>query len=151
MVPEAQSPVLPQSAWSRTRVPSTSEGAKQLRRFAETVRRRMALRASDRRDSPRVPLRFWVRNAELGGSFEERSGNVSMGGAFFMGPYESPGTEIEIAFWTPDTQTEIRARGEVIRSSQIGASVGVHVQLRDIDVRRELELARFIQRFSARQ
>jgi hypothetical protein len=51
---------------------------------------------AERRDTPRVPMRFWVRDAVDGSAFEERQGDLAVGGArspqaFLRGRHESRG------------------------------------------------------------
>ena len=43
----------------------------------------MTVTHDDRRDSQRVPFTFQVREQALGGSFESREGNLSIGGVYF--------------------------------------------------------------------
>ncbi|HET6438346.1 MAG TPA: PilZ domain-containing protein, partial [Anaeromyxobacter sp.] len=65
--------------------------------------------ASDRRDSARVPVSLLVRDLELGGSFEEHSGNVSLGGAYFEALHPPVGNRFEVRFLLPWRREEIAA------------------------------------------
>lgn len=118
-----------------------------LPKVKEPLQHHLERRAADRRDSPRVPMQMFVRYADESASFEPREGNVGLGGAYWKGPYQPPGATVHVAFWLPETGTEVRCTGRVVRSSQIGAQVGVHVQFDELPVRTELALARYLQRW----
>lgn len=105
----------------------------------------MAATYDDRRDSARVPCRFLVREAALGGSFEERVGNLSIGGVYFAGLHPPAGSIIEVRFFVPGYENEIEARGEVVRVSREGDQFGAHIRFTDILIESELALARFLQ------
>jgi len=105
----------------------------------------MASSFDDRRDSDRVPCRFLVRESALGGSFEERVGNLSIGGVYFAGLHPPTGSLVEVRFFVPGHESEIEARGEVIRVSREGDQFGAHIRFTDILLESELALARFLQ------
>jgi len=105
----------------------------------------MASTYDDRRDSDRVPCKFLVREAAQGGSFEERIGNLSIGGVYFAGLHPPTGSVIEVRFFVPGHESEIEARGEVIRVSREGEQFGAHIRFTDILLESELALARFLQ------
>jgi PilZ domain len=100
--------------------------------------------AGDRRDSVRVPIRLMVRDAALGGSFEERPGNLSLGGVYFTEGHPPFGTRVEVRFILPDDRTEVRAEGEILRVSRDGGAFGAHVRFRDLPLETELAIARFL-------
>jgi len=105
----------------------------------------MASSYDDRRDSDRVPCKFLVRESAQGGSFEERVGNLSIGGVYFAGLHPPTGSLVEVRFFVPGYENEIEARGEVIRVSREGDQFGAHIRFTDILLESELALARFLQ------
>jgi hypothetical protein len=103
------------------------------------------LRPEDRRDSGRVPIRLMVRDLELGGSFEERPGNLSLGGAYFTDGHPPMGSQLELRFLLPGTGAEIRATAEVLRVTREGSAFGTHVRFQDLPLETELAIARFLE------
>ena len=104
---------------------------------------------ADRRDSVRVPIRLMVRDSELGGSFEERAGNVSLGGVYFTEGHPPFGTHVELRFVLPGERVEVRAEGEILRVSREGGAFGAHVRFQDLPLESELAIARFLEKASA--
>jgi uncharacterized protein (TIGR02266 family) len=104
---------------------------------------------ADRRESLRVPIRLMVRDAALGGSFEERAGNLSLGGVYFTEGHPPFGTQVEIRFVLPSERMEVRAQGEILRVSRDGGAFGAHVRFRDLPLESELAIARFLDKASA--
>jgi PilZ domain len=100
----------------------------------------------DRRDSERIPIALLVRDAALGGSFEEHAGNVGIGGVFFDALHPPVGNRIELRFVLPGERAEIQARGEVLRISRDGERFGTHVRFVDMPLEAELAIARFLQK-----
>jgi hypothetical protein len=98
----------------------------------------------ERRDSGRVPIRLMVRDLGLGGSFDERPGNLSLGGAYFTEGHPPVGTRVELRFILPGAG-EIRATGEVLRVTREGGVFGTHVRFLDLPVEAELTIARFLE------
>lgn len=103
-------------------------------------------RGGERRDSPRVPMHFLVRDLREGGSYQEREGDLSLGGIRWSGRYPPEGTEVEVRFRLPRTPREIRARGEIIRLEQEDGGIGFHVRFTELEVESELTIARFLER-----
>lgn len=101
--------------------------------------------ADDRRDSARVPIRLMIRDAALGGSFEERNGNLSLGGIYFADGHPPFGTTVEIRFLLPGERIEVRAVGEILRVSREGGAFGAHVRFHDLPLEAELSIARFLE------
>ena len=99
----------------------------------------------DRRDSVRVRLPLLVREVELGGSFEERQGNLRLGGAFFEALHPPVGSRLEVRFLLPGRQQEIRTQAEVLRVTREGERFGAHLRFVDLPLEDELAIARFLQ------
>src|SRR5689334_17249373 len=100
----------------------------------------------DRRESARVPIRFMVRHDALGGSFEERDGNLSLGGVYFAAPHPPFGARVEVRFFLPGESAEVHARGEIVSVSRDDArGFGAHVRFEDLPLEAELAIARFLQ------
>jgi hypothetical protein len=97
----------------------------------------------DRRDSPRVPFTFQVREAALGGSFETKPGNLAIGGIYYSGLHPPQGSVVDIRFLLPGHAQEIMARGEVVRVSRDPDRFGAHIRFTEIPLESELALARF--------
>jgi hypothetical protein len=100
---------------------------------------------ADRRDSQRVPIHLLVRDAALGGSFEDRDGNLGIGGVYFDALHPPVGSRMELRFLVPGAQDEIHAIGEVLRVSREGERFGAHVKFADISLDAELAIARYLQ------
>jgi hypothetical protein len=102
-------------------------------------------READRRDSERVAIALLVRDAALGGSYEQRSGNLALGGVYYDGLHPPIGNKVEVRFLLPGEPEEIQATGEVLRISREGARFGTHVRFVDMPLEAELAIARFLQ------
>ncbi len=100
----------------------------------------------DRRDSWRVPIRLLVRDAALGGSFEERAGNLGLGGVYYTEGHPPVGNRVELRFLLPGTRQEIQATGEILRVSREGGTFGAHVRFAEMPVETELAIARYLHR-----
>jgi len=105
----------------------------------------MTVSFDDRRDSQRVPFTFQVRERALGGSYEEREGNLSIGGVYFTGNHPPTGAVVEVRFLIPGHDHEVAAVGEVIRVSRDDQKFGAHIRFSEIPLDCELALARFFQ------
>jgi len=101
--------------------------------------------AGDRRESRRVPVRILIRDCALGGSFEERPGNLSLGGVYFAEGHPPHGDRVEIRVLLPGETTEVRAVGEIVRVSREGGAFGAHVRFEDLPLEAELAIARFLE------
>lgn len=100
----------------------------------------------ERRDSARVPLRIMVRDLALGGSFDEREGDVSLGGVYFLAAHPPAGTVLELRFLLPGEKEEVHAVGEVVHVSRALRGFGAHVRFFELDVETELAIARYLER-----
>lgn len=102
-------------------------------------------RMGDRRDSPRVPVKIRVRYPETGGSFEERDGDISIGGVYYREAIPPQSKRVELRFRLPTFAAEASCGGEILRiSSEENGRPGVHVRFDELPVDLELALARFI-------
>ena len=100
----------------------------------------------DRRDSERIPIRLLVRDAALGGSFEERPGNLGLGGVYYTEGHPPVGNRVELRFLLPGTRQEVQTGGEILRVSREGGTFGAHVRFAEMPLEAELAIARFLQR-----
>ena len=100
----------------------------------------------DRRDSERIPIRLLVRDAALGGSFEERPGNLGLGGVYYTEGHPPVGNRVELRFLLPGTRLEVQAGGEILRVSREGGIFGTHVRFAEMPLEAELAIARFLHR-----
>jgi hypothetical protein len=101
--------------------------------------------ASDRRDSARIMVSLLVRDAALGGSFEEHAGNVSIGGVWFDGLHPPAGRRFDVRFLLPGLRDEVCAVAEVLRVTEEGGRFGTHLKFVEIPLDAEMSLARFLQ------
>jgi uncharacterized protein (TIGR02266 family) len=90
-------------------------------------------------------MHFLVRDMEEGGSYQEREGDLSLGGIFWKGRYPPEGTRVEVRFRLPQIPREVRAHGEIIRIEDEGGDIGFHVRFTELDVESELTIARFLE------
>ena len=105
-----------------------------------------------RRDSPRVPMSFLVRDVGLrDGEWEERQGDLSLGGISWRGKTAPHGTEVDVRFRLPLVPKEVRARGEILRVKAAGVGIDFHLRFTELDVRSELAIARFLDEWIAKQ
>jgi hypothetical protein len=100
----------------------------------------------DRRDSHRVPISLLVREAAQGGSFEERPGNLSLGGVYFTEGHPPAGTRVELRFLIPGLRQEVRCEGEILRVTRGTGGFGAHVRFHDLPLETELGIARYLER-----
>jgi hypothetical protein len=105
----------------------------------------MTMSHDERRDSQRVPFTFQVRERALGGSFEPREGNLSLGGVYFTGHHPPTGAVVDLRFMVPGHDHEVAAVGEVIRVSRDDERFGAHIRFTEIPLDCELALARYFQ------
>lgn len=102
-------------------------------------------RQGDRRESPRIPIKLWVRDPAVGGSFEEREGDIAVGGIYFLHNHPPLGTVIEVRFHLPNIDKEIRCKGELLRvDAEDRGQHGAHLKFVGLDVETELAIARFL-------
>ena len=105
----------------------------------------------ERRDSPRVPMMFLVRDVGLrDGEWEERQGDLSLGGISWRGKTAPHGTEVDVRFRLPLVPKEVRARGEILRVKAAGVGIDFHLRFTELDVRSELAIARFLDEWLAK-
>lgn len=109
----------------------------------------MARQVDERRESQRVPCRFQVREAAVGGSFVELEGNLALGGIYYSGLHPPVGVMVEVRFLLPGQHDEVMAMGEVIRVSKEGEKFGAHLRFTEIPLESELAVARFLQAVEA--
>lgn len=96
----------------------------------------------DRRDSPRVPMRFWARE-QGDNSWMEYDGDLSVGGVFFKSSVPPRGTRFEIKLKLPQARSELLASGELIRFGTKG-DAGAHIRFVDAPLDVELAIAKYL-------
>jgi PilZ domain len=99
----------------------------------------------DRRDYPRVPMRFEVRRVEKGGDFAPCEGDLSVGGFSCVGAGLSDVETVEVRFSLPGTPAPLQARGQVVRLSEGAQGPVAHVAFVNAPVTFELAVARFLE------
>lgn len=110
------------------------------------------IQTDERRDSPRLPMTFLVRDVGMRNSeWEERQGDLSLGGISWRGKTAPAGTEVEVRFRLPLVPKEVRARGEILRVKAAGVSIDFHLRFTELDVRSELAIARYLDDWLAKQ
>ena len=102
----------------------------------------------ERRDSPRVPMTFLVRDVVERGGYLELDGDLSLGGIYWKGKSPPFGTQVEVRFRLPGVSKEIRARAEIIRVMEQGRDLDFHVRFVELDVADELAIARYLEAWS---
>ncbi|MBL8956689.1 MAG: PilZ domain-containing protein [Myxococcaceae bacterium] len=102
------------------------------------------IKDDERRDSPRVPMKFLLRDMTEGGSYVEREGDLSLGGIYWKGKYPPHGTDVEVRFRLAGVTKEIRAKGEIIRVMDRGNNIDFHVRFVELDVSSELAIAKYL-------
>jgi hypothetical protein len=90
--------------------------------------------AEERRESPRVPMRFLVRRA---GS----EGDLSLGGCALRGGALEGGTQVELRLLLPSAPDELKVQGEVLPGARGEAA---RVRFLDLSVEEELAIARHL-------
>ena len=90
-------------------------------------------------------MRFLLRDIAEGGSYEEREGDLSLGGIFWKGSSPPMGKDVEIRFRLPGVPVEIRAKGEIIRLANRGGGIDFHLRFTRLDVQDELAIARYVE------
>jgi hypothetical protein len=109
--------------------------------------RKDGARNEERRESPRVPMRFQVRRAGSGAAYESREGDLSLGGFAWSGgaPVEA-GAQVEVRFLLPGAAAgaEIEARGEVLQVTQGPQGAASHVRFLALPMEAELAIARYL-------
>lgn len=106
---------------------------------------------AERRDSPRVPMKFLVRDKAEGGSFDEYEGDLAVGGAFFRGRYPPAGNLYEVRFHLPGMSKDIRVTGELLRIRDEPKSKGYHLRFKDVDLASELAIAKYLDDLARRR
>ncbi|MBM4282870.1 MAG: PilZ domain-containing protein [Deltaproteobacteria bacterium] len=103
------------------------------------------LPAEDRRDSLRLPMRFLVRETSLtDGEWEEREGDISLGGIYWRGKTPALGREVDVRFSLRGVAKELRVRGEIIRVKTGDAGIDFHLRFTAVELEVELAIARYM-------
>lgn len=103
------------------------------------------VRGDERRDSPRVPMTFLLRdisNPKAG--WEERHGDLSIGGIAWRGKTPPHGTTVDVRFRLMGVPKEIHCKGEIIRVVDQGQTIEFRVRFTELDVNAELAIAKYL-------
>lgn len=100
--------------------------------------------APERRLSPRAPMSFQLRREGEAGAYESRTGDLSLGGFGSRGVALELGDKVEVRFLLPGHETELQARGEVLRESEGPDGVMAQVRFIDLSVEAELAIAKYL-------
>lgn len=98
----------------------------------------------ERRDSPRVPMRFLVRRAGSGAEFEAREGDLSLGGCAWRGSGYEAGAQVELRFLLPSLPDELLVRSEVLKVTEGAQGANTHARFVELPVETELAIARYL-------
>jgi hypothetical protein len=101
-------------------------------------------KGDERRDSPRVPMKFWVRRADSMAAFDTHEGDLSLGGCAFRGAVLEPGAQIELRFRLPNFPAELTVRGEVLVGTELSLGAATRVRFMELPVEAELAIARHL-------
>ncbi|ADO74125.1 PilZ domain-containing protein [Stigmatella aurantiaca] len=100
--------------------------------------------AEERRESPRVPMRFLVRRAGSEAGFEAYEGDLSLGGCALRGGSLEGGAQVELRLLLPSAPDELRVNGEVLQVTRGEPGVAVRVRFVNLSVEEELAIARHL-------
>lgn len=104
----------------------------------------MSKQTEERRESPRVSMRFLVRRAGTADAFESREGNLSLGGFVWYNGALPVGAKVEARFLLPDAGEELQLRGEVIHVGDGSCGTSSHVRFLEPPVEVEMRIARYL-------
>lgn len=100
-------------------------------------------RMGERRESPRLPIAVWVKNASAT-DFEQVEGDISVGGMHFTDALPIQGKKIDLRFRLPGRDDEVHVKGEVVEVSSRGSRYGAHVRFTEVETETERAIARYI-------
>lgn len=103
----------------------------------------------DRRESHRIPLDIDVRVGEE--AWKTSRGNIAIGGLYFEKPLSLPiGAVVQLRFDLPGLDKRIETRAEVVEVTSAGKpnELGTRVKFIGLDLRTELLIARFLDRYT---
>jgi PilZ domain len=118
------------------------------RRRDEQAERQERRRGNDRRAAARIPLEMWMEEVEKGHTALRRTGDVSVGGAYFDRIVPHPlGTRIALRIPLPGEDREVRVYGEVVNLEKDGTGMGV--KFVEFDGEGEQHLGAFLEKAGA--
>ena len=104
-------------------------------------------RDHERRDSPRVAHRFWVRSLDAdAGLSQVYEGDLGLGGVTFWTPYPPSSQTVEVGLRIFSWDDEFKATGRVVREYRDDGMAQVHVIFDELPIQQELALARYLAR-----
>ena len=103
------------------------------------------VRGDERRDSPRVPMTFLLRDvSNPKGGWEERHGDMSIGGIAWKGQTPPHGTTFYELCGRMGIPKEVHCKGEIIRVVDQGQTIEFRVRFTELDVNAELAIAKYL-------
>jgi hypothetical protein len=105
---------------------------------------RVRVSDDERRESPRVSMRFLVRRADTADMFESREGNLSLGGFAWFGAALPVGSKVEVRFTLPGSIDEFHLRGEVLNVGHGSKGSSAHARFLELPVEAEMRIARYL-------
>lgn len=99
-----------------------------------------------------MPMHFLVRDAALTeGDWEERDGDLSLGGISWEGKTAALGTEVDVRFRLSGVAREVRARGEIIRVKRLASGLAFHLRFTELDLDSERAIAKHLDELLAQR
>lgn len=108
-----------------------------------TELRRRERRMGDRRESPRLPIKVWVKNP-ASNKFQQVQGDISVGGMLFHDALPIDGKHIDLRFKLPGRAEEVHVHGDVIDISKKESGYAAHIRFGEMDLDTQRAIARFI-------
>jgi hypothetical protein len=99
--------------------------------------------AEDRRDSHRIPIELMVRE-ELLGSYDQRVGNLGLGGVFFTAGHPPPRSRMDLRLRLQGIRDEVALEGEVVRVTEQAGQFGLHLSFVEPSLELEMAVARYL-------
>jgi hypothetical protein len=100
--------------------------------------------AEDRRDSHRIPVELMVRE-ELLGSYDQRVGNLGLGGVFFTSGHPPPRSRMDLRLRVQGIRDEVALEAEVVRVTEQAGRFGIHLRFVEPPLELEMAVARHLQ------
>jgi hypothetical protein len=99
--------------------------------------------AEDRRDSHRIPLELLVREEQMG-SYDQRVGNLGLGGVFFTAGHPPPRSRMDLRLRLPGIRDEVVLEAEVVRVAEQAGQFGIHLRFVEPPLELEMAVAKYL-------